>query len=193
MDTEKTIEPIKFTPNPAGQGRPLVSEEQYSKWLDEMRPFLRQGSTLWYSMDKCQLLMHKDAIYEKYRSGDWFTEKVDALRATVGELINNVGFQIIERINTRMIQSNGKTELTTEEVQVWKTMAEKHRSAQNFFVSRIETAQATDEDIGKILDRVEKQNSYETIGQQARKQMVAANKPVQNQEQTGGDSNVQTE
>lgn len=189
-------EPTDKQPNPFGTGAPEFTEEQYQKWLEEMAPFLRQGSSLWYSMDKAAILTHATSIYEKYRLGDWFSQKVDAYRATVGDMIANVGFKVIEGVHTRMIESQGKATMTSEEVSVWKTMAEKHRAAQQFFVNRTETAPADDSKIGKILDSLETTN-YDKLADDLRRQVegqtVATNPPVQDQGQTGADSTVQPE
>lgn len=185
-------EPVQTQPNPAGTGRPVISDEQYAKWLDDMRPFLRQGSTLWYAMDKCNLLMYKDSIYEKYRRKDWFSERVDALRSIVGEMINNVGFRIVETIHNRIIESDGKVHiLSSEELQVWKTMAEKHRSAQAFFVTRTEEAKADDTKLGKIIETLDNGTDYDDVAREAEKQMVASDAPVQDQGQAGANSDVQ--
>lgn len=171
------------------QGRPEYSEEQFQSWLEEMRPWLRAGQSLYYSMDKAGLQNHQATIYNKYALKDWFSIKVDALRGTVGELVNAVGFKIIEAAHTRIIETEGKTTLSNEEVRIWQTMAEKHRTAQPFFVTRTESAEAKDEDLGKILDTIEATN-YEQLGQKAGRQMVETDQPVQNQEQAGPDSDV---
>jgi len=47
-------------------------------------------------------------------------------------------------------------------------------------------------DVNDLLDTIE-QSDYGQLGQEAEKQMVALNAPVQNQEQTGPTSDVQTE
>lgn len=154
-----------------------------------MRPFLRTGCSLRYAIEKAALLGHKTAIYDKYNLKDWFSEKVDALRSTVGEMINSVGFRVVEAISTKMVESEGKVQLTSEEVQVWKTMAEKHRAAQPFFVTRTETAESNPEQLGKILDTLEK-TDYERLGQQAKGQMVANDAPVQDKGQAGAASDV---
>lgn len=185
-------EPLLTQPNPSGNGRPVFTEEQYAKWLDDMRPFLRQGSSLYYSMDKAGLLTHMFSIYEKYRAGDWFSQKVDALRATVGELINNVGFRVVERIHNRMIETDGKTEINPIEKDIWKTMAEKHRSAQPFFVTRTETAEADDSKLGKIIESMDT-TDYDDVAREAEKQMVETEPPVQDQGQAGATGDVQAQ
>jgi len=69
--------------------------------------------------------------------------------------------------------------------------AEKHRTAQPFFVTRTEQVVKDDKEIGKILDVLD--TDYGTIGREAKKQVVALNSPVQNKEQAGADSHVQPE
>lgn len=188
-------EPVITQPNTAGTGAPELTDEQYQRWLDDMAPFLKQGSSLYYALDKCGLYSHKDSIYKKYKLNDWFSEKVDAYRSMVGDMINNVGFKIIESIHTRMIESGGKALLSSEEVQVWKTMAEKHRSAQPFFVTRTETAEADPKDIGKILDNLD--TDYDKLADNARRaiegQVVAPNTPLQDKGQAGAASDVSTQ
>jgi Mg-chelatase subunit ChlI len=186
-------EPIDKIPNPAGNGAPVISDEQYNKWLDDMRPFLRRGSTLFYSLDKAGLYTHKDSIYKKFKQNDWFSERINALRATVGEMINDVGFMVVEKVKTRLVETDGKTELSQQEVTVWKTMAEKHRSAQPFFVTRTEEAKADDTKLGKIIDNLDQGADYDDLATEAQQQVVATNPPVQDQGQTGENGNVQAQ
>lgn len=171
-------EPVLTAPNPAGTGRPVITDEQFNIWLEEMRPFLRQGSSLHYSMEKAGILTHEWSIREKYRSADWFSRKVDALRATVGELINNVGFRVVEKLHSRLVETDGKAEISPVEKDIWKTMAEKHRSAQPFFVTRTENAEADDSKLGKIIESLDQGTDYDNVAREAEKQVVAANPPV---------------
>lgn len=186
-------EPILTVPNQYGTGRPQTSDEQYSLWLMDMMPFLKQGASLNYSIEKAGLEKHAWIIYGKYRLNDWFSQKVDRYRAYVGELVNMVGFKMVENIKNRLLESDGKVGImTSEELQVWKTMAEKHRSSQPFFVTRVETSEADDSKLGKIIDTLE-QTDYEDLAREAQKQMVEANPSVQDQGQTGQTSNVQAQ
>lgn len=182
-------EPIK-TVQTNEPGKPEIAETQYMDWLLLMQPYLRAGNTIWYSMEKCDLLGHKTVIYGKYRLKDWFAEKIDTLRRTPGELVNNIFFNEVARINTKM-QAGGQ--LTREEIDVLKFMGEKHRTSQAFFTNRTETAEADPEQVGKILDTMEGQTDYADIGREATKQVVAPNAPVQDKDQVGGDSNVPTQ
>lgn len=188
---DEAKEPVKTNPPTGDPGRPTISEEQYQKWLDDMVPYLRAGNTLWYAMDKCLLLQHKDAIYEKYRLKDWFSEKVDAYRRSLGELINNTFFTLTRQIMDKVKNEQTAAGLTKEELDVLKFMAEKHRTSQPFFVTRTETAEVDPDKVGKILDTFD--TNYDDVGSEAKKQMVAANPPIQNQEQTGPNSNVSTQ
>lgn len=185
--------PVITTPNDKGTGRPKIAEEQYSIWLTDMAPFLKQGASLNYAIEKTGLQSHLYSIYEKYRANDWFSKKIDTYRAYVGELVNMVGFKTIQNIHNRMVESDGKVGiLSSEELQVWKTMAEKHRTSQPFFVTRVETSEADDSKLGKIIDTLE-QTDYDELANEAEKQVLAANPPVQNQEQSGAVSDVQAE
>lgn len=164
-------------------GRPNISEEQYKIWLDEMAPFLKTGNTLNYCVDKAGLSKHKPNIYQKYRLDDWFSQKIDAYRAYPGELANKIVVNMIYKINEDMANDRP---ITKEQQDMLKFFAEKHRTAQPFFVTRTETAQADPKKIGKILDDLENSKSdYDELGREAQKQMVATNTPVQNKEQTG--------
>lgn len=143
VKTEKTKEP----------GRPKIADEQYWKWLDEMRPFLIQGCSLWYAMEKCDLLKHNYNIYEKYREGGEFAQKIDAWRSQIGELANLIGYKVLNNINAKLLEANGSYELSNQEMQVWKTIAEKHRTAQPFFANRTEEAQPDPKEFGKVIER----------------------------------------
>jgi hypothetical protein len=183
-------EPVK-TEHTHDPGRPSYTEEQYQKWLDDMASFLKAGNTLWYAMDKCALLQFKDTIYSKYRLKDWFSEKVDAYRASLGEMINNTFFTLTKQITDKVKNEQTATGLTKEELDILKFMAEKHRTSQPFFVTRTETATVDPDKVGKILDNIE--TDYNYVGSEAKRQMVAINAPIQNKEQTGADSNVSTQ
>jgi hypothetical protein len=183
-------EPLK-TEQTGAPGRPEYSDEQYQKWLEEMAAFLRAGNTIWYAMDKCALLQFKDSIYGKYRLKDWFSEKVDAYRASLGEMVNNTFFTLTKQITDKVKNEQTAAGLTKEELDVLKFMAEKHRTSQPFFVTRTEMAASDPDKVGKILDNIE--TDYNYVGSEAKRQMVATNSPIQDQKQTGANSNVSTQ
>lgn len=171
----------------ADTGRPEYTDEQYQKWLDDMAPFLKAGNTLYYAMEKASLLQHQTTLYEKYRRKDWFSQKVDAYRRYPAELVNNIFYKIIDKVNDRL---KNDQPITEDDMKNVRFFAEKHRTAQTFFVNRNENAEADESKVGKILDELEETN-YDYVGQQAKGQMVANDPPVQNQEQAGANSNVQ--
>lgn len=185
--------PVETAPNPAGTGAPVVADEQFQKWINAMHEWLRRGCTLWYAMDKADLLVHKTVIYKKYKSNDpndvWFAEKIDKLRSTLGEMTNDLVFRVIENAKNRMIESP-TAQMTDNEVKITKLVAERHRTAQPFFVNRTETAEADDSKVGKILDDLG-ETDYDELGSAAQKQMVATHPPVQNNGQAGQANNVQ--
>ena len=174
--------------NPPENGRPEISEEQYAKWLDQMAPFLKLASSLYWAMEKAELLQHSGVIYKKYKLGDWFMKKVDAYRRQIGEITNNATVRLLGMIDEKLKQDKP---LSKDELDFMKWFAEKHRTAQPFFVTRTEQVVKDDKEIGKILDVLE--TDYDTIGREAKKQVVALNSPVQNKEQAGADSHVQPE
>jgi len=181
-------EPLK-TEQKNKTGRPEYSDGQYQEWLKDLKPHLELACSLYRACIKAGLEYHYKAISRKYNLNDWFCQKVNAYRASFGEDINEALAKETERI---LEKAKRQDVLTREEIDILKHMSEKHRTAQPFFVTRFETAEAKDEDIGKILDTIEA-SDYENVGQQAKGQMVATNAPIQNQEQTGEDNNIQTE
>lgn len=162
----------------AKPGRPEYTEEDYQKWLDEMAPFLKLGTSLYDAMQCAGIISHKNRVYQKYKLNDWFCEKVDAYRAQPGIMINNIMTKYVINVDTKIKQGLPVSE---DEMKNVRFMAEKHRTAQPFFVTRTETAESDANQVGKILDNIE-QTDYATVGQEASKQVVAANAPVQDKE-----------
>lgn len=170
-------------------GRPAYDDNQYRSWLEEMRSFLVKGCSLYYAIDKSGLKRHQSTIYEKYRLNDWFSQEVDTLRSKVGETVNEILARQVYRINDR--QKTNETDLSKDDADLIKFMAEKHRTAQPFFANRNETAEAPS--VGKILDELERntvKTDYNKLGPEIAKQSVATDPPVQSQEQTGPAGNV---
>lgn len=145
-------ENIKTEKTSDGPGRPAIADEQYWDWFSRMRPFLENGSSLWYAMEKADLLAHQTVIYEKYREGGEFTRKIDNLRALVGEYANLIAVKTLKNVHTKIVETNGDYNMTREELQIWKTVAEKHRTAQPFFANRVEEAEAKDDEFGKVVE-----------------------------------------
>lgn len=167
-------------------GRPAFTDEQYQRWLDEMAPYLKMASTIYYACDKAGIIGHYYSIMEKYRLNDWFSTKVDAYRREIGEVANNATVRLMTQIDTKIKQG---IPLSREETGFMQWFAEKHRTAQPFFVTRTEQVVKDDKEVGKILDVIG--TDYDTVGRQAQKQMVAPNTPIQNKGQDGGAGDVQ--
>lgn len=106
-------------------------------------------------------------------------------------MTNDVVFTVVERAKNRLVESE-TAQLTDNEVKVIKIVAERHRTAQPFFVNRTETAEADDSKLGKVLDTLEA-TDYDQLGREAEKQVLAIDPPVQNQEQTGPAGDVQAQ
>jgi hypothetical protein len=171
-----------------GRGRPEYSNEQFKIWLEELRPHLELSNSIYRACQKSGLEDHYDVILNKYKTGDWFSRKVDLYRGKPGENAN----EAIVRIIT-IILSKAKIEenLTREEVDILKHFTDKHRTAQPFFVTRIETKEVDDSKVGKILDNIEAQTDQDKLAEDAQKalndrqeasgQVVEANTPIQDQ------------
>lgn len=163
----------------ANVGRPEYADEQYAEWLRDLEPFLKKGNSIYYACNRAGLHSQYWTVLEKYKLSDWFSKKVDAYRAYPGELANDV-------IITRLMQIDEKVKanaapITKEDLDILKLVAEKHRTAQPFFVNRQETAEADPSKVGKILDTIESDDTdYGILGQEAKKQMVAVDAPIQN-------------
>lgn len=177
-----------LTKKQEGHGRPEFTDEQYYRWYEEMRPFLRTGCSLYWAIEKAGLQNHQDRIYVKYRMGDWFSVKIDNARGTLGELTNNVCFQIVESANAKLL-NGGKLE--REEIDIIKLVAEKHRTAQKFFVSRTETAEAKPGDIGKIIEDLK--TDYAKFADGINGQSMADNASLQDKGQIGKLDNIPAE
>ena len=159
----------------AENGRPETTDTDYRHWLDCMEPFLKLGHALNAAIEEAALLEHRTTIYEKYKLGDWFSYKVDVYRATPGVIANDILTKTLFEVNTKIKQGLPVTE---EEMRNVRFMAEKHRTAQPYFVTRTETAESDPDKVGKILDTME-MSDYDELGRQAKKQMVANDAPVQ--------------
>ncbi|QQG47869.1 MAG: hypothetical protein HY044_02165 [Candidatus Woesebacteria bacterium] len=130
-------------------GRPKVTDEEYQRWLDEMRPFLMQGYSLNSAIERAGLNGHRTSMYEKYAQKDWFSDKIDYFQGLVGELANNIAYKVIANTHAKLIQ-NPNYVLSKEEVRIITLVATKHRSSQPFFVTRTEVAQTKHKDFGGI-------------------------------------------
>lgn len=181
----QSSEPLRTTKQD-GPGRPEFNDEQYQAWLSELRPYLEKGNSINYACDQSGLQKHYDVILIKYKQNDWFSRKVDKYRSMPGEMVNDTLTQLCYTIKDNI--KKGLT-VSKDDLDLLKFMAEKHRTSQPFFVNRTETAEADPAKVGKILDTIEA-TDYGTVGQEASKQMVAANPPIQDKEQTGPVGNV---
>ena len=182
-------EPL-ITESKTGIGRPEYTDEQYQLWLDEISTFLKMGNSLYYSCNKSGIVSHYWSILKKYKANDWFSQKVDAYRAMPGEIVNNVFVTLLNKVSEKV--KNEKT-IDRDDISIIKFMAEKHRTAQPFFVTRTEEAKADDSKLGKIIEALDEGTDYDNLAREAEKQVVAANAPLQDQEQARSTSDIQAE
>ena len=154
-------------------GRPPHSDEQYQIWLNEMAPFLQLGNSLYYAMEKANLIRNKDSIYRKCRLNDWFCEKIHAFQSYPGEVVNTIFSRIVFIADEKIKRGEP---ISKEEWRALRFFAEKHRSSQPFFVQRYEVAQVEPDKIGKLLDEIEVANKtdYAKLANEASKSLIQA-------------------
>lgn len=130
-------------------GRPTLTDEQFNIWLESMRPYLAKGCSLYYAIQQSALVSWKTQIYLKYKENDWFKEKIDEIRSTVGDTINNFHISEVLRIAEKAKQDQ---KLTKEDYDEMQFVAKYHRLAQPYFSSRTEQKEAKEEETGRILE-----------------------------------------
>jgi len=148
-------------------GRPEYPDTQFEAWLEEMKPFLKLGSTLNYSIDKAGLSQHRTTLYEKYKLNDWFSDKINRFRSYLGEIVNDIFAR--EILTIEETQKQGR-QITDEQWRNIRFFAEHHKSCISFFDKRIDKSRNVEqEDIEGLLNKIEKTN-YEELAMQAKKQ-----------------------
>ena len=142
-------------------GREPYSDEQYTKWLDDMSPFLKFGDTLYHAIEKAGLIKHKDTIYRKVRLNDWFCEKITILRSYPAELVNNIFMKLITTIDANL---TGGLAISGEEWRNLRFFAERHKSCKTYFFDKSEIAQRGQDDIEELLSQLDEQNKSDRLG-----------------------------
>lgn len=171
-----------------GNGRPEVSDLQYEMWVTAMSPWLRQGSSIRRALTMAGLTQHKDSVYKKYQESGWFADRIDELRSQFGEMVNETIHKIIEGITEKVKQDRPVTDTDLKAL----GLGMKHRTAQPFFVTRVENAEADESKLGKVIDTLES-TDYDDVAKQAKEQVVETQPPVQSEKQTGATGDVPTE
>lgn len=144
----------------AAIGRPEYKEEKYQTWLDEMKPYLELGNTLSYAIERAGLWKHKSTIYCKNALDDWFSEKIQAFQRAPGETVNGAIVNLVNEIAEKIKQGVG---ITKDDKYFLLAVAKTHRSAQPFFVSRVETTRTTTPDIGRLIDDIGRTDCIEVV------------------------------
>lgn len=153
-------------------GRPPFTDEQYNKWLEDLRPFLKLGETLNLAIDDAGLHMHRDSIYRKYRLKDWFCDMIDTWRAYPGKIANNILVKILFQVDEKIKQGISVSE---DEMKNVRFFAEKSRSAQPYFVNRQETAPA--KSVEEILTELDNNSDtgHDDVAEEAKKELERIN------------------
>lgn len=124
-------------------GRPRRTEFEFTNWLEQMSPFLRNGNSLYSAIEKAGLHKHKDSIYRKWRLNDWFCEKIQHFQNELGELANEVSVRMIKNIHEKVIKDI--LTVSGKEMRYIRWFATHHRSCEPFFVQRYERVKKVDE------------------------------------------------
>ncbi len=139
-------------------GRPEYTDNQYRLWLDEMKPFLKGGYSLYYAIEKAGLMVHKDSIYRKSRLKDWFCEKIEAFQSYPGEIANNAFISLISKINEKFINDR---KVDKAELSLFKFFCKRHRSCKPFFVLANEERQIKANKVEVSNDKLDKKKHEE--------------------------------
>lgn len=131
------------------QGRPSYDEEKYQTWLRDLEPFLKSGMSLYGAVGNAGLISHKDSIYRKYRLNDWFCEKVTVFQSYTGELVNMIFVKRIELMYQNVLE--GKP-LNKEDVKLLRLAVDKHRSCQEYFISKYEISKKRQTNIKELIE-----------------------------------------
>lgn len=176
-------------------GRPSISDDQYTKWLEDLAPFLKLGDTLWDSIGEAELIKHKTVIYDKYAQKDWFAERVDIYRSYPAKATNHILVRFVFAAEEKQKQGIPVSE---DEMKNVRMFAEKARVTQPYFVNRQENADG--KTVAEVLHELEESDTKDDVveniqkenaGKTTTKQVVAANPPIPNQEQAGAVSEIQ--
>lgn len=147
-------------------GNQPLAESEYESFLTDMAPFLKLGESFYGAIVDAGLVKHKTAIYAKYAQKGDFAEKIDLWRSYPGKMANNILVKRLMLVDEKIKQGLPVSE---EEMRDVRFFAEKHRSAQPYFVTRQEVAQVEKDDICRILDRLEApETDYAKFAEDAR-------------------------
>ncbi len=105
------------------------------------------GHSLRFAIDKAFLGKHRTTIYKKIRLEDWFSDKINAFRNLVGELVNESFARMVENIYAKIVRG---IQIDHDEFKVLSFMATYHRSSTPFFETGHKSK--TLEDIKSLTD-----------------------------------------
>lgn len=145
-------------------GRPEYPEEQYQKWFDELAPFFKLGETLNAAIDDAGLQQHRTTLYEKSKLHDWFSDKMQSLQSIPGKLANNILVKRLMLVDEKIKQG---IPISEEEMRDVRFIAERHRSAQPYFVNRTEVVQPPPRPIQDVLDELNRNDSVDDVAEHA--------------------------
>lgn len=197
-------------------GRPPANPQELENVLQKLRPDIENGlsvnkaclvngiapSNVFYWMDTYPWFLERIEAYKSYKSkivADAFRYKTELIKYKIQILdelrkkLTNPELNTSDRI--LLIDQIDKLELAGGEVGFLQWLALNDKSLRDEYGMRTEVTGKDGVPLGQTLDSLEapKKTNYAQLGQEARRQMVAPNAPIQNQDQIGGASDVQPE
>ena len=199
-------------------GRPPKTQEDLAGIVRELEPYLKQGLSIKKACQQAKVSW--STVYDYYSKDTWFSDQIDTLRAYKSVLVSNIFSFKLELINAKMeviralyqklsdpdmdsaqrvltLDQIQKMEATVSEVEFLKWVAVNDKTLREEYGLRTEVTGENGAPLGVLLDSLEKKEvpktDYEQLGQQASRQMVALNAPIQDKDEERGLSDVSTE
>lgn len=197
-------------------GRPATTPQELENILQKLRPYLENGLSIqkscnlagiswrnvYYWMEAHEWFLQRIDIYKAYKATavtDVVRYKVDIIRYKINllkqlrEQLDDPSKSTSDRV--LLLDQIEKLEFKGGEVGFIQWLALNDKSLRDEFGAHTELTGKDGAPLGQTLDILEapKKTNYAQLGQEARRQMVAPNAPIQNQDQIGGASDVQPE
>lgn len=159
-------------------GRPGFTDEDYKDFLDDLKPFLKMGKSLYNACEKAHLERQYRAIMNKYNLKDWFYSKVQEYQGEIGELANDLFYSLIVDLHGKVKRGEKLNEIENKQAMF---VAERHRSAQKYFVNRFETAKGrpVEEVLGDLENKVAEENVDDVVENLQQLAEEARSEPLQ--------------
>lgn len=196
-------------------GRPALTTTELENILHKLEPHIKAGLSV---PKACNLEdIPVSTVYKYINENVNFMERIEAFKGFKAKLISNIFMHrllkindkiaIVEKIRAKMdeLEDVNQKKLFLDMIEGldingndWgflQWLALNDKSLRDEYGARQEITGKDGEPVSSILDKLEKpvKTDYAKLGLEARRQMVALDAPIQNQEQTGGTGDVPTE